>query len=231
MRRVAVIGAGTFGMSVAERLVEIGCEVVVADHDEEKVREAAAVVPRAVQINVGDEQSLKAAGVADVDAAVVAIGDEIDASVLATMLLKDLGVGIVMSKANSEVHGKLLARCGADRVIFPEREVGIRVAHILQGPNVLDYIEVASGVALVELPVDDRLAGKTLKDTDIRRRFQITVLALKRPGEGLVPEDAVEIAGPDTLLEEGAIMLLIGREERLQAFEKTMRRPDPDPER
>lgn len=222
VRRVAVIGAGTFGMSVAECLVEMGCEVIVADHDEEKVRNAATLVPRAVQIDVMDEEALKAAGIADVDAAVVAIGDEIDASVLATMLLKDLGVGFVVSKANSEVHGKLLQRCGADRIIFPEREVGVRVAHILQAPSVLDFIRVARGVAMVEIPVGPSFVGKTLQELAVRRSYGITVLAVKRAGEQDVPEDAVEIAGPETRLEMGDVVLVIGRDEKVQAFEEAM---------
>lgn len=223
MRRVAVIGAGTFGMSVAERLVEIGCEVLVADRDAEKVREAAELVSRAVQLDAMDEEALKGAGLADSDAAVIAIGDEIDASVLATMLIKDLGVGMVVCKANTDVHAKVLRRCGADRVIFPEREVGIRVAHILQAPQVLDYIELATGVAMIEMPVGPSFADHTIAELDVRRRFDVGIIAIKRTGEDLVPEDAVEIAGPDTRLETGDFMLLIGREDRLRAMEKAMK--------
>ena len=222
IRRVAVIGEGTFGMSVVERLVEIGCEVIVADHDAEKIRDAAALVARAVQIDAMDEEALKAAGIADVDAAVVAIGHEIDASVLATMILKDLGVGFVVSKANTEVHGKLLRRCGADRVIFPEREVGVRVAHILQAPTLLDYVRVARGVAMVEVPIGPSFVGKTLQELSVRRDYGVTVLAVKRAGEQDVPEDAVEVAGPDTRLETGDVVLAIGREDKVRAFEQAM---------
>ncbi len=222
MRKVGVIGAGTFGMSVARCLVEIGCDVVVADRDPEKVREASDVVSRVVQIDAMDEEALKAAGLDNVDAAVVAIGDEIDASVLATMLLKDFGIELVVSKANSEVHGKVLKRCGADRVIFPEQEVGIRVAHIVEAPRVLDYIEVAAGVAMVEIEVGPGFSGKTLQELDLRKRFDVGVIAVKRTQEGLVPEDALEIAGPGTRLEAGDLMLVIGRDRQIAALQKAM---------
>ena len=148
MRQFVVIGAGRFGKAVATTLTQNGCQVLLLDKDENAVQEMSEIVTQAIQLNVIDEKALQSLDLADMDIAIVAIGGNLEASILATMKLKELGVKTVVSKAGTIPHSKILSRVGADRIVFPERDMGIRIANSLISPSISDYIEVSPGYNL-----------------------------------------------------------------------------------
>ena len=153
INQFVIIGLGRFGSSLGEELVKLGYEVLGVDRDEEKVQELSHILTHAVVADATEEEVLRSIGARNFDCGVVAIGDDIQASILATILLKDLGVKKVVAKAVSDLHGRVLERVGVDRIIYPERDMGIRVAHQLVSPNLLDYIELSKKYTIAELAV------------------------------------------------------------------------------
>ena len=212
-KQFAVIGLGRFGSSLAKELIKQGCEVLGIDKDEEVVNEMSDVLTHTVVANSTDEDTLRSLGIRNFDCAIVAIGDDIQASILTAILLKELGVGFVVAKALSELHGKVLERIGIDRVIFPERDMGIRVAHQLVSPNLLDYIELSKEYTIAELAVPKRLNGVTLKNLDPRAKYGCSVVAIhKKDGVIIAP------AANDTLNEKD-VMVVIGTNRQIESFE------------
>jgi trk system potassium uptake protein TrkA len=212
----AVIGLGRFGSSLAKELVELGFEVLGIDKNEEVVDEMSDFLTHTVVADTVDEEVLRSLGIRNFDCAVVAIGDDIQASILTTILLKDLGVKKVVGKALSELHGKVLQKIGVDRVIYPERDMGIRVAHQLASPNLLDYIELSKDYTIAELIVTERISGKCLKDLDTRARFGCSIVAINKPnGVNIAPtaEDVVE---------KNDVMVVIGTNSEIENFENAV---------
>ena len=213
MKQFAVVGLGRFGSSLAKELIKQGCEVLGIDKDEEVVNEMSDVLTHAVVANATDEDTLRSLGIRNFDCAIVAIGDDIQASILTAILLKELGVGFVVAKALSELHGKVLERIGIDRVIFPERDMGIRVAHQLVSPNLLDYIELSKEYTIAELAVPKRLDGVTLKNLDPRAKYGCSVVAIHK-------KDGVIIApAANDILNEKDVMVVIGTNKQIESFE------------
>ena len=151
-RQFAVIGLGRFGAAMATTLAELGQDVIGVDGDAERVRQLADTITQAVELDATDDRALRSVGVQDVDVAVVSIGENIESSLLVVMQLRELGVKSIVAKAVTPLHGRILEKLGVSRVIFPEREMAIRVAHGLVMPNVIDYIELSSDFSIVELP-------------------------------------------------------------------------------
>lgn len=178
----AVLGLGRFGASVAVHLAETGAEVLVVDKDEACVHDLADLVTYAVQGDISDPDTLKSLGIGNLDAAVIAIAGNIEASVMATILAKESGVPYVIAKAQNEMHGKILEKVGADNVIFPEKEMGARIARNLTVGNFIDLFELSSKVSMVEMIVKPEWEGKTLKELDLRSRYGVNVVAAKRGG-------------------------------------------------
>src|SRR4051812_6537883 len=170
---------GRFGSSVAKTLSQLGFEVLAIDHREETVQEVSAFVTHAVQADSTDEEALRALGIRNFDVVVVAIGEDIQASILTTLILKDMGVPALIVKAQNELHGKVLTKIGADKVVFPERDMGVRVAHHLISPNILDYIELSDDYSIVEIKATGAMIGKNLRELDIRAKYGCNVMALK----------------------------------------------------
>ncbi|TET44009.1 TrkA family potassium uptake protein [candidate division TA06 bacterium] len=226
MRQFAVIGLGRFGSSVARTLVERGHEVLAIDSEEEKVAEIADQVTHAVQLDASDEKALRSVGVADVDVAVVSVGD-ISASILITLLLKELGVGLVASKALDALHAKVLRRVGADKIIFPERDMGVRVADSLSTPGIFDYIEVSPTHSIVELVAPGSLQSKTMRELDLRAKYGVNVIAIKRKKPKISKEGASEIEeefilGPtaDEQIVHGDLLVLLGKDEDIEKLKR-----------
>lgn len=226
MRQFVVIGLGRFGSSVARTLVERGHEVLAIDSEEEKVAAIADHVTHAVQLDASDEKALRSVGVADMDVAVVSVGD-ISASILITLLLKELGVGLVASKALDPLHAKVLRRVGADKVIFPERDMGVRVADSLSTPAIFDYIEVSPTHSIVELVAPGSFQGKTMRELDLRARYGVNVIAIKRKKPKISKEGVSEIEeefilGPtaDEEIVHGDLLVLLGRDEDIEKLKK-----------
>ena len=171
---VLVIGLGRFGTAAARELMRLGHDVLAVDSDEAAVNEIAPEVTQALQLDAADLEALKGIGAGEFDHAIVAISGQGEPSVFATMALKQLGVGNVVSKAGTPLHGAILERVGADRVVFPEREMGVRIAHLFAYPNVIDYVDVAPGFGLVVVRPPAEFVGRSLRELDLGGRFQLT---------------------------------------------------------
>jgi trk system potassium uptake protein TrkA len=207
-----VIGLGRFGYHVARTLAQGGAEVIACDVDEEKVREVSEYVSLAYVLDATDAKALKESGIANVDTAVVSIGENIEASILIVVQLKELGVKEVVAKAITPLHGKVLEKLGVDRVVYPEKEMAIRVAHSLLVGEFIEEIPIGEKHSLFELKAFDFMLGKTLRELDIRRRFGVSVLAIKR-GENLI----VNPMGDEKIL-PGDILVVLGTTEQLSSM-------------
>lgn len=210
MRQVAVIGLGRFGSSVARTLAQSGCEVLAVDADAERVKAIVEQVTEAVQADALDEGALKSLGLRNFEAVVVAIGHEVKASILVTVLLKEMGVPKIVAKAQDELHGKVLQKVGADIVVFPERDMGVRLAHTLLSRSIIDEIQLSTDYSIFELQAPSQFLDRSLKDLQLRQRFGMTVLAVRR-GEGVV-------VSPDAsfVLEHGDILVALGRADKIE---------------
>ncbi len=207
-----VIGLGTFGYHVARTLTQGGAEVIACDVDEEKVREVSEYVSLAYVLDATDAKALKESGIANVDTAVVSIGNNIEASILIVVQLKELGVKEVVARAVNPLHGKVLEKLGVDRVVYPEKEMAIKVAHSLLVDEFIEEIPIGEKHSLFEIKAFDFMLGKTLRELDIRRRFGVSVLAIKR-GENLI----INPMGDEKIL-PGDILVVLGTTEQLSSM-------------
>ena len=219
----AVIGLGRFGSAMARTLTELGQDVIGIDSNEERVQRHADIIRSAVQLDANDERALRAVGVQDVDVAIISIGENIEASLLAVMLVKDLGVPRVIAKAVTTLHGRILERIGVNRVIFPEREMAIRVAHSLVVANVLDYIELSRDFSIIEMPAPGEFAGKSLKELQLRNKFGLTLIAIKRKPEGGGAEVTNVAPTADDQIQAGDVLALLGSNERLGQLDRLLK--------
>jgi trk system potassium uptake protein TrkA len=212
-KQFVVIGIGRFGSSVAKTLSQMGFEVLAIDHREAQIQEISATVTHAVQADSTDEEAMRALGVLNFDVVIVAIGEDIQASILTTLILKEMGVGSIVVKAVNDLHGKVLKKIGADKVVFPERDMGTRVAHHLISSNILDYIELSADYSIVEIKVSPNMVGKSLRQLDIRAKFGCNVIAIKQNQNLIIPPIA------EDPLKENDILVIVGKNESLQQFE------------
>jgi trk system potassium uptake protein TrkA len=183
MKSYVVIGLGRFGVEAAVRLCELGAEVLAIDTRSDVVQQVSSSVTHAVVADARDKEVLRALGVADFDCAVVAIGDSLTDSVLATMNLLELGVPHLVCKAYDETHSQILRKLGAHQVLIPERDQAARLARSLSSPNVLDFIELSSDYGIIELPAPKSWQGKTLKELNVRAKLGVNIIAVKCGGE------------------------------------------------
>ncbi|WZL73231.1 TrkA family potassium uptake protein [Clostridiaceae bacterium 35-E11] len=200
MKQYVVIGCGKFGSSVARTLYGLGHDVLAIDKNEEIVQSIANSVTHAVQADATDEKSIKALGIRNFDVAIITIGLEIQSSTLITLLVKELGIRYVVAKAQNELHAKVLYKIGADRVVFPEREMGVRTAHNLVSSNILEYIELAPDYSIVEIWALNEWIGKRLKDLNIRSKYGINVMAIKHGEDINITPNAFDIIGKEDIL-------------------------------
>lgn len=216
-KQFAVIGLGRFGASIVKTLIALGHEVMAIDKNDTKVNNMAEVATTAVQIDSTEEQSLKDIGIRNFDHVVVAIGDDIQASILTTLLLKDLGVEYVTVKASNEYHLKVLHKIGADRIVQPERDMGTRIAHHLLSKNVIDYIELSPDYSLVEVQASGKMCNKTLEELQIRAKYGCTVMAVKQE------ENTINISPrAEDKISEGDILIVVGSNKDINSFEESL---------
>jgi trk system potassium uptake protein len=207
--QVVVIGLGRFGAAVARELERLGHEVLAIDRNEQRVNDIAAEVTHAIQLDAADEDALRSAGAGDFHTAIVAISTDAEPSIFATMVLKRLGVRNVIAKAGSLLHGEILARVGADRVVFPERETGLRLAHSFNVPNVIDYLDVAPSFGIEKIRPPKSFVGRTLGELNLKDGLGLTPIALRRGQQVFVnPAREERVA-------EGDELILIGKDEKL----------------
>ncbi|QUH27154.1 TrkA family potassium uptake protein [Serpentinicella alkaliphila] len=215
LKQFIVVGCGRFGSSVARTLYQMGHDVLAIDADEDIVQHISEHVTHAVQADATDENSLRALGIRNFDVAVITIGADIQSSVMATLIVKELGIKYVVSKAQNEMHAKVLYKIGADRVVFPERDMGVKVAHNLVSSNILDFIELAPDFSIMEISALEEWYGKTLQDLNIRAKYGINVMAVKKKNN----EINVSPIARD-VIDEGDIMVVIGHNNDLKKLQR-----------
>ncbi|BAL91077.1 putative cation transporter [Actinoplanes missouriensis 431] len=208
---VAVIGLGRFGGSVAEALLDLGYEVLGVDSDPRIVLDWSDRLTQVVEADSTDEDALRQLGIPDFPRVVVGIGTNLETSVLTVLALQELGVPEIWAKATSVKHGKILSSVGADHVIYPESEMGERVAHLISG-RMLDYIEFDDGFAIAKVRAPRGAGGRTLADLGLRSKWGVTVVGTKRPGEDFV------YARPETPVPDGAILIVAGDTAKVEAY-------------
>lgn len=193
-----IIGLGRFGGSVCRTLVEAGQEVLAIDNNEDRVNEYMNIATHAVVANAQDEMALRSLGIRNFDCVIVAIGEDIQASILVTLMVKEMGVAKVVAKAQDTYHAKVLEKIGADEVVHPERDMGERLAHRLVSKNILDYLELSEEFTLVEIQVSNsKFYDKSLLELNFRQRFNLTVVAIRRGDNVIISPNADEVVKMD----------------------------------
>ncbi|MCX7950606.1 MAG: TrkA family potassium uptake protein [Clostridiales bacterium] len=213
-KQFVVIGLGRFGSSIAKTLYSLGHEVLAIDVDEEVVQDISDHVTHAVQADATDEATLKSLGIRNFDIAVITIGSDVQSSVLVTLLVKELGVKYVIAKAQNELHAKVLYKIGADRVVFPERDMGIRVAHNLCSSNILDYIELSADYSIMEVTALDEWENRSLKELNMRSNYGINIMAIKRGNDINIAPSA------DEVIKHGDVLVVIGGTDDIKNIER-----------
>lgn len=209
MKEIAVIGMGKFGRSLAKAYSEAGGMVLAIDLDEEKVQEISTEVTYAVKADVTEADVVRTLGLSNVDVAVVAITDNLEASVMATILSKEEGVPYVMAKAQNEVHAKVLRKVGADKIIFPEKEMGIRTARMLKMDYLTDIVDLSDNCSIAEAETPKNWVGKSLMEIDARKKYGINVIGVRNNGN-------VEVnISPDMPFTEDMQLIVIGENEQI----------------
>lgn len=213
-KEFAVIGLGRFGGSICRTLAEEGMEVMAIDNNEDRVNEYSAIASHAVVGDSTDEKVLKSLGIRNFDHVIVAIGDNIQASILTTIILKELGVKNITVKAQNDYHEKVLLKIGADHVVHPERDMGRRIANNMISNSVLDYLELSDEHSIVEIVASEKIDGHSILNLDIRAKYGINIVAIKRANEIIVSPQANEI------IHEKDILIVIGADADINRFEK-----------
>ena len=210
----AVIGLGRFGGSICRTLADEGMEVLAIDSNEERVNEFAMIASHAAVGDSTDEAVLKSLGIRNFDHVIVAIGDDIQSSILTTLILKELGVDYITAKAQNDYHEKVLMKIGADYVVHPERDMGKRIAHNMTSSNVVDYLELSDEHSIVEIVANRKLGGHTIMDMDIRKKYGLNIVAIKRGDDIIVSPLASE------MIQINDVLIVIGNDADIDRFEK-----------
>jgi len=221
-KQVVVIGLGRFGSSVAKELYQIGHDVLAIDLDEKMVQEMLGQVTYSVRADATNESVLKELGVPNFDVAVVCVGSDIQASILVTVLLKSLGIPFIIARAANQLHGNTLERIGADRVVYPEDEMGKEVAHKLFSPGVLDYLEVAPDFHINKVRPPEHLVHQTLAEAGLsgpRDKYGLAVLAIRRGREHIL------IPSQDEEIRPGDLLIVAGRSDQLGKLQAPPKEP------
>lgn len=213
-KEFVVIGLGRFGGSIVRELIHQGAQVMAIDKSSERVDEFASIATQAIAADTTDESVVKSLGIRNFEHVIVAIGENIQASILTTLILKDLGVEKITVKAQNDYHEKVLRKIGADFVVHPERDMGIRIANNMLSNTVLDYLELSDEHSIMEIKANDAIAGHSIMDLDIRAQYGINIVGIKRGNDIIVSPQASE----KILL--GDIMLVIGADADINRFVK-----------
>jgi len=200
MKQFIVLGLGRFGSAVATTLVELGHEVLGVDNDEERVDDLKDKITQAVQADITEERVLKELGVKNFDAAIVSIGTDLEASILVTMMLKEMGLKYIIAKAQNNLHAKVLKKIGVDKVVFPERDMGARIAQRLITPNIKDYVELEPDYNIMEIEALPEFIDNSLSELNLRNKYGINVLAIKRGNSFNISPQAKDVIKKDDFL-------------------------------
>ncbi|MBA7547486.1 Ktr system potassium uptake protein A [subsurface metagenome] len=209
MKQFIVLGLGRFGSAVATTLIELGHEVLGVDNDEEIVNVLKDKITQAVQADITEERVLTELGVKNFDAAIVCIGTDLETSILVTMMLKEMGLKYIIAKAQNNLHAKVLEKIGVDKVVFPERDMGARIARRLITPNIKDYIELEPDYNIIEISALPEFVDKTLSELDMRNKYGINVLAIKRNDSFNISPRAKDV------IKKGDFLIVIGETKKI----------------
>lgn len=209
-RQYMVIGMGRFGSSLAQTLYDMGEDVLAIDQNAQQMEDMRDRVTNAIQADASDPDVLKEIGARDFDVAVVAIGEDVRSSAVITMLLKEMGVPMVVAKAQDEMHGRLLKRLGADKVIYPERDMGRRAAHNIVSGNIVDYMELSREYTMMEIRPRDEWIGRSLKEIQVRERYGVNVIAI-RSGERVNG-----MPGGNDQIDADSVLVILGNRKGLE---------------
>ena len=213
-KNIIVLGLGRFGYAVATRLAKKGAYVTAVDLNYKTIEKIASLVSSAVQADITEEVALRSLGINNYDAAIIATGSDLEASIEATLICKDSGINQVIAKASSESHARILEKIGADYIVFPEADTAERLARSLVGPNLLEVIEFSDEFSIIEVKAHKSWLGKNLIDLDFRKEYQMNVVAFERDGVMIIDFD------PSLEIEENDILVLIGTSENARELEK-----------
>lgn len=213
-KEFVVIGLGRFGGSIVSELVELGADVMAIDISSSKVDEFATIATQAVTADTTDESVLKSLGIRNFEHVIVAIGEDIQASILTTLILKEIGVPKITVKAQNDYHEKVLRKIGADQVVHPERDMGFRIANNMMSNNILDYLELSDEHSIAEFKANDRLAGKSIIEMNIRAKYGVNIVAIKRDKDIIISPQAYDKIQSDDIL------IIIGSDTDIHHFEK-----------
>lgn len=213
-KQFVVFGLGRFGESVATALSEAGYEVMVVDKSQEKVQEISTIVTQAIQADATDLETLKALGIRNFDVAIVAIGTDIQSSIMTTLLLKELHIPYVVAKASTETHKKVLEKLGADRIISPEFDMGKRLANNLIAGNIIDYIQLSHDYSIMEIPILPEWCNQSIAQLNIRAQYDINIIAVERHKEIYVTPDS------NYILEKDDLLVIVGNNKSIQELEE-----------
>lgn len=213
-KQYAVLGLGKFGYSVAVTLENLGCDVIVVDNNAEKVQNIADRVSFAMRADISEANVMESLGAKNLDGAIIGVSENLEASIMATIGAKEIGIPYVIAKAQNELHATILKKVGADVIVFPEKEMGSRIAKSLVSTNFADWIELSADYSMVEIEVPEKWVGKSLLDLNVRQRYNINVV-------GLIENDVVEVSlNPNTAISARAILILVGSNKALQKFKE-----------
>jgi trk system potassium uptake protein TrkA len=209
MKQFIVLGLGRFGSAVATTLIELGHEVLGVDNDEEIVNTLKDKITQSVQADITEEKVLTELGVKNFDAAIVCIGTDLETSILVTMMLKEMGLKYIIAKAQNNLHAKVLEKIGVDKVVFPERDMGARIARRLITPNIKDYVELEPDYNIIEIKALPEFVDKTLSELDMRNKYGINVLAIKRNDSLNISPRAKDV------IKKGDFLIVIGETKKI----------------
>ena len=215
MKSFIVMGCGRFGKSCAQTLMDLDNEVLVIDEDYDKIKNISNDVTTAIQCDITDELAMKEIGLSNFDVAIISIGSSLTAAIMGTMLAKEAGVKYILAKAPSLREGNILKKIGADKIIYPERDMARRVAHNLTSKNILDFFQISPKYSMVEQKIHDDWINLNLEELKIRKRYGVTVVAVERKGDIIVSPSS------DLKLMEGDILVIIGSNEQINKIEKS----------
>lgn len=216
MKSFLVIGAGRFGNALARDLYKEGHEVLVIDENRDTIEQIADSVTHAIIGDAKDPQVLEQVGVTNFDCAIVSIASDLQDSILVTLMLKDMGVEYVVAKARNEMHRKVLHKIGADKVVFPEHEMGQRLAHLLSSDNLIDFLELSNEYSIMEINTPKKWINKTLIDLNVRAKYGLTVIAVREPET----DNLAVTLGPDYTIAEGSVLIVLGSNDDIKEIIK-----------
>ena len=225
MGKYAVIGLGKFGTTVANTLYNSGAEVIAIDNDKEAIEDISGNVTSAILMSSTNEKALKQNNIQDVDAVILAIGDNLEVSVLTSVILKKIGVSNIFAKVNSKIHARILELIGIKNIIFPEEQIGIQLANSILSKGVLDYVKLSSGHTVIELEVPQSWVGKTLQELALPPKKGVnvvsitsTVLDITEEGENIVRTEVNDMPGANDYLKENDVLVIIGAKDKVNAL-------------